>query len=112
MNIILKRHIGFYVLQVYVPCIMLVILSWVAFFINREATSDRSCIGIMCVLSLATLSFDVKNDIPQVNYITALDWFLIMCYLFLFASLIEFCFVHYFTKVFSNKKIFIKNFIY
>ena len=37
---------GFYVLQVYIPCIMLVILSWVAFFINREATSDRSCIGI------------------------------------------------------------------
>ncbi len=37
MKIILKRHIGFYVLQVYVPCIMLVILSWVSFFINREA---------------------------------------------------------------------------
>ena len=37
MKIYLKRHIGFYVLQVYVPCIMLVILSWVSFFINREA---------------------------------------------------------------------------
>lgn len=45
MKIVLKRHMGFYVLQVYVPCIMLVILSWVSFFINREATSDRSCIG-------------------------------------------------------------------
>jgi hypothetical protein len=42
---VLKRHIGFYVLQVYVPCVMLTILSWVSFFINREATSDRSCIG-------------------------------------------------------------------
>ena len=45
MNIVLKRHMGFYMLQVYVPCIMLVILSWVSFFINREATSDRSNIG-------------------------------------------------------------------
>lgn len=121
MNIVLKRHMGYYVLQVYIPCIMLVILSWVSFFINREATSDRSCIGkyriwintsfvgristyirlkgIMCVLSLATLSFDVRNDIPYVPYVTALDWFLIMCYLFLFASLLEFTAVHYFTKV-------------
>ena len=121
MNIVLKRHMGFYMLQVYVPCIMLVILSWVSFFINREATSDRSNIGefekqinyttvvlqlwlffiqgIMCVLSLATLSFDVRNDIPSVPYVTALDWFLIMCYLFLFASLLEFTAVHYFTKV-------------
>ncbi len=90
---------GYYVLQVYIPCIMLVILSWVSFFLNREATSDRSNIGIMCVLSLATLSFDVRNDIPSVPYVTALDWFLIMCYLFLFASLLEFAVVHYFTKV-------------
>ena len=99
MNIRLQRHMGYYVLQVYIPCIMLVMLSWVSFFINREATSDRSCIGIMCVLSLATLSFDVRNDIPSVPYVTALDWFLIMCYLFLFASLLEFTIVHYFTKV-------------
>lgn len=55
----------------------------------------------MCVLSLATLSFDVRNDIPSVPYVTALDWFLFMCYLFLFASLLEFTIVHYFTKVFS-----------
>ena len=47
MNIVLKRHMGYYVLQVYVPCIMLTILSWVSFFINREATSDRSCIGMI-----------------------------------------------------------------
>ena len=53
----------------------------------------------MCVLSLATLSFDVRNDIPAVPYVTALDWFLIMCYLFLFASLLQFTLVHYFTKV-------------
>lgn len=53
----------------------------------------------MCVLSLATLSFDVRNDIPSVPYATALDWFLYMCYLFLFASLLEFTAVHYFTKV-------------
>ena len=63
----------------------------------------------MCVLSLATLSFDVRNDIPSVPYTTALDWFLIMCYLFLFASLLEFTLVHYFTKV--AKKITKKNFM-
>jgi hypothetical protein len=49
----------------------------------------------MCVLSLATLSFDVRNDIPAVSYVTALDWFLIMCYLFLFASLLQFTLVNF-----------------
>jgi gamma-aminobutyric acid receptor subunit alpha len=123
MQIELKRHTGFYVLQIYIPSIMLVILSWVSFFLNREATSDRSCthtdscffpkvnqkflifvlfvqgIGIMCILSLATLSLDIRKDIPNVYYGTALDWFIIMCYCFLFASMTQFTVVHYFTKV-------------
>ncbi|WAQ97889.1 GBRAL-like protein [Mya arenaria] len=37
----LSRHIGYFLINVYVPCCLLVILSWVAFWINREATADR-----------------------------------------------------------------------
>ncbi|GIY27338.1 gamma-aminobutyric acid receptor alpha-like [Caerostris darwini] len=37
----LKRHMGYFVIEVYAPCTMLVVLSWVAFWINREATADR-----------------------------------------------------------------------
>ena len=39
-------------------------------------------------------------DYMDLNSLTALDWFLIVCYLFLFASMIQFALVHYFTKVF------------
>ena len=27
--------------QVYGPCMLLVVISWVSFWLNREATSDR-----------------------------------------------------------------------
>jgi gamma-aminobutyric acid receptor subunit alpha len=30
---------------VYVPCILIVVLSWVSFWIHREATSDRVGLG-------------------------------------------------------------------
>jgi hypothetical protein len=56
----------------------------------------------MCVLSLATLSFDVRNEIPAVPYATALDKFLIMCYLFLFASLLQFTIVIHLLKKFKS----------
>ncbi|RWS02265.1 gamma-aminobutyric acid receptor alpha-like protein, partial [Dinothrombium tinctorium] len=36
-----QRFMGHFVIEVYVPCIMLVVLSWVSFWINREATADR-----------------------------------------------------------------------
>lgn len=41
----LYRHAGYFIIQVYVPCALLVILSWVAFWINREATADRIALG-------------------------------------------------------------------
>ena len=31
--------------QIYLPCTLLVVLSWVGFFLNREATSDRVGLG-------------------------------------------------------------------
>jgi len=41
----LSRHLGYFLINVYVPCCLLVILSWVAFWINREATADRIALG-------------------------------------------------------------------
>ncbi|CAF4934676.1 unnamed protein product, partial [Rotaria socialis] len=98
VDFVLKRHMGYYILQVYIPSSMLVILSWVSFFIHREATADRVNIGVMTFLSLTTLSFDIRNYTAAVPYLTALDWFVMMTHAFLLASLLQFSFVHYFTK--------------
>lgn len=50
--------IAFYVFfKVYVPCILIVVLSWVGFWIHREATSDRVGLGITTVLTLSTIRY-------------------------------------------------------
>ncbi len=36
---------GYFLINVYVPCCMLVVISWVSFWINREATADRIALG-------------------------------------------------------------------
>lgn len=41
---------------------------------------------------------DAREDVPQVPYATALDWFIVMCFGFVIASCLEFAGVHYFTK--------------
>lgn len=45
VNFNLHRHMGYFLIQVYVPCGLLVVLSWVSFWINREATADRVGLG-------------------------------------------------------------------
>ncbi|CAG9768529.1 unnamed protein product [Ceutorhynchus assimilis] len=99
----LQRHTGYFLIQVYVPCILIVVLSWVSFWIHREATSDRIGLGITTVLTLSTISLDSRTDLPKVRYATALDWFLLMSFLYCIATLLEFAGVHYFTKVGSGE---------
>ncbi|ROT80347.1 putative GABA-gated ion channel GRD isoform X2 [Penaeus vannamei] len=41
----LRRRMGYFIIQVYAPCVLINVLSWVAFWINREATSDRVALG-------------------------------------------------------------------
>lgn len=53
----LQRHTGYFLIQVYVPCILIVVLSWVSFWIHREATSDRVGLCITTVLTLSTIRY-------------------------------------------------------
>lgn len=46
---------------------------------------------------------DSRSDLPRVAYATALDWFIVMCNVFVIASLFEFAGVHYFTKFGSGE---------
>lgn len=85
------------------PCILIVILSWVSFWIHREATSDRVGLCITTVLTLSTISLDSRTDLPKVRYATALDWFLLMSFFYCIATLLEFAGVHYFTKTGSGE---------
>jgi hypothetical protein len=53
------------------------------------------------VLTLSTIALDSRTDLPKVHYATALDWFIICCFGYCIATLLQFAGVHYFTKVFT-----------
>uniref|UniRef100_A0A1I8HG99 Neur_chan_LBD domain-containing protein n=1 Tax=Macrostomum lignano TaxID=282301 RepID=A0A1I8HG99_9PLAT len=98
VDFVLKRHIGFFLIQLYFPCALLVVLSWVSFWLNREATADRVALCIMTVLSMAFLFMDCRSDLPRVGYSTALDWYVALCFTFVLSTLLQFAVVHHFTK--------------
>ncbi|TSK42175.1 Gamma-aminobutyric acid receptor subunit alpha-2 [Bagarius yarrelli] len=68
----------------------------------RGQTVDKETIksstGVTTVLTMTTLSISARNSLPKVAYATAMDWFIAVCYAFVFSALIEFATVNYFTK--------------
>ncbi|CAG5129609.1 unnamed protein product, partial [Candidula unifasciata] len=94
----LSRHTGYFLINLYLPCCLLVVLSWVSFWINREATADRIALGSTTVLTMTIIGIENKSQLPKVSYVTAMDVYVALCYVFVIATTIEFAAVHYFTK--------------
>ncbi|CAH6786501.1 gamma-aminobutyric acid receptor subunit alpha-6 [Phodopus roborovskii] len=99
----LQRKMGYFMIQIYTPCIMTVILSQVSFWINKESVPARTVFGITTVLTMTTLSISARHSLPKVSYATAMDWFIAVCFAFVFSALIEFAAVNYFTNLQSQR---------
>ncbi|MBN3280809.1 GBRA6 protein, partial [Polyodon spathula] len=99
----LQRKMGYFMIQAYIPCIMTVILSQVSFWINKESVPARTVFGITTVLTMTTLSISARHSLPKVSYATAMDWFIAVCFAFVFSALIEFAAVNYFTNLETQK---------
>lgn len=42
----LSRRMGYFTIQTYIPCSMIVVLSWVSFWINKDAVPARTSLGL------------------------------------------------------------------
>ncbi|ELU01183.1 hypothetical protein CAPTEDRAFT_144043 [Capitella teleta] len=91
----MERNIGYFIFQTYLPSILIVMLSWVSFWINHEATSARVALGITTVLTMTTISTGVRSSLPRISYVKAIDIYLVMCFVFVFAALLEYAAVNY-----------------
>ena len=92
-----KRQLGYFIIQTYLPCILLVITSQISFWINKENTPGRIIFGSNSVLSLLLLNNSVRDDVPKVTYVTALDIYMTVCFVFTFLALAQYAFVNHLT---------------
>lgn len=50
------------------------------------------------MLTMTYLALDSRDDLPRVTYSTALDIYVLMCFFFVFATIVQFAAVHHYTK--------------
>lgn len=58
---------GYYLIQMYIPSLLIVILSWVSFWINMDAAPARVGLGITTVLTMTTQSSGSRASLPKVG---------------------------------------------
>jgi hypothetical protein len=90
----LQRLVGFFVLQTYIPSILIVVLSWVGFWINKDSEPARIALGVTTVLTMTTQLTTSRSNTMRVSYLKAIDVWYSTCMLFVFAALLEYAFVN------------------
>ena len=57
---------GYYIIQVYVPCIFLVMLSWIVFWMRPDDSASRLTVGITTILTIVFLLGYTNGMLPKV----------------------------------------------
>ncbi|XP_020625078.1 glycine receptor subunit alphaZ1-like [Orbicella faveolata] len=89
----LQRLYSFQVIHLYGPSALIVTLSWLTFLLPRSQSPARVTLGVTSVLTIVTILTMSNNAMPKVNYVKAIDKYLIVCFLFVFCSLLEYAIV-------------------
>ncbi|XP_053951411.1 pH-sensitive chloride channel 2 [Anastrepha ludens] len=90
----LMREVGFYVMDYFLPSILIVAISWVSFWLQADQAAPRIMLGTSTMLTFITLASAQGKTLPKVSYIKVSEVWFLGCTLFIFGSLIEFAFVN------------------
>jgi gamma-aminobutyric acid receptor subunit beta len=83
---------------------LIVVISWVSFWLNRNAAPARVYLGITTVLTMTTLMSTTNRALPKISYIKSIDVFLGTCFVMVFAALLEYATVGYLAKRIQMRK--------
>ncbi|XP_023240277.1 glycine receptor subunit alpha-4-like [Centruroides sculpturatus] len=92
------------IINVYVPSSLVVVLSWLSFWLDVNSVPARITLGVTSILTLITQVVQSRSYSPPVNYVKALDIWLFTCTSFVTASLIEYALAHQLTEPNSHKR--------
>lgn len=78
---------------------MLVIVSWVSFWLDKDAVPARVSLGVTTLLAMTTQASGINAKLPPVSYTKAIDVWIGVCLAFIFGALVEYAFVNYAGRV-------------
>lgn len=93
-----KRRLGYAFIQIYAPTVLIVLLSWLSFWIAQDAVPARVALGVTTVLTIVTLMGSFRSSVPKVSYIKAIDVYFIISFFFVFGAVGEYVIVRLHTE--------------
>ncbi|MBV8359838.1 MAG: hypothetical protein JO189_18160 [Deltaproteobacteria bacterium] len=93
-EITVERRYGFYLWKVFLPLLLMVIVSWSVFWFDPPEASSQVTIAVTTILTIIAFALAISLTLPRVPYLTFADAFFLTCYVFAFVTMVEVTMVH------------------
>lgn len=93
-QIAVERRYGFYIWKVFLPLLLMVIVSWSVFWFDPPEVSSQVQIAVTTILTIIAFALAISLTLPRVPYLTFADAFFLTCYIFGFVAMLELTAVH------------------
>ncbi len=83
-NLRVFRGWNSYFWKILLPLFLIVLLSWVSFWLSREEfkTKDQLATLVTTLLIIVAFNITATSSLPRTNYVTYIDAFLLVCFFF------------------------------
>ena len=98
-NFVFDRQFSYYFVQMYLPSILIVLVSFLSFWIPVDNVPGRISLGVTSLLTLATQFTTMQRSLPPVSYMKAMDIWMFYCILVVFFAMVEFTLAYNFRII-------------
>ncbi len=84
-----KRHLKYFLWQAMMPLILIVMMSWLPFWVNPEKGELQFAISTSAVLTLIMFRYTLAKMLPALPYLTRMDLLTINSTLLVFAAFLQ-----------------------
>jgi hypothetical protein len=85
---LLERHLGYYIIQLFFPTTIVVVMSWMVMWVNPNHDVERISLLFLLVLTIMVQHSFLYQNLPPVSYIKAIDIWILICEFCVFFAII------------------------
>ena len=82
LKIQVKRNINYFIFKIIIPVFLILSIVWSVMWIPPNQVESRLTTSIVGLLSLIAYNFVFNDDLPKLSYLTSLDRYVLLSYLF------------------------------
>ena len=100
---VVKRLSAYYIFKVIIPILLILSISWSVFWIDRSQIESKVNITMVALLSLIAYNLIMDEVIPKLDYLTFMDAFIFLSYLYTGAATILCIYSYYRYRKYKRK---------